>query len=100
MCLFRCVNLSTPPLWTRSIVKLGLCLGLVIAAAGCQAMGDKLHSKLKDDPAASSDDPWTTQAGSEGRAGRTLEKEQDPLNLRRFLMSEKAMEIERNCGYE
>ncbi len=82
----------------RRLAHVGLCLGLAFAAVGCQSLGSAF--KLKEADGARSEDPWTTQAGSEGRAGRTMEKEADPLNLRRFLMSEKAMEIERNCGYE
>ncbi|RLS38859.1 MAG: hypothetical protein DWH81_09355 [Planctomycetota bacterium] len=82
----------------RSWAHVGLSLGLVFAAVGCQTVSDTF--KLKDGVGTTSEDPWTTQAGSEGRAGRAVEKEADPLHLRRFLMSEKAMEIERNCGYE
>lgn len=79
-----------------------LLAGLLLAASGCQSMGlgkwNGLH--MKEAEGATVEDPWTTQAGSEGRAGRPLEKEADPLNLRRFFLSEKAMEIERNCGFE
>ncbi len=82
----------------RSWARVGLCLGLAFASVGCQMVSETL--KMKDQAGSNNEDPWTTQAGSEGRAGRPLEKEADPLNLRRFLMSEKAMEIERNCGYE
>lgn len=73
---------------------------LIVSLTGCRATGDFLFSKLEEGQGSASEDPWTTQAGSEGRAGRAVEKEADPLNLRRFLMSEKAMEIERNCGFE
>jgi hypothetical protein len=79
-------------------VQTGLCVGLVLATVGCQTVSETF--KMKDGAGTSCEDPWTTQAGAEGRAGRSLEKEADPLNLRRFMMSEKAMEIERNCGYE
>lgn len=77
-------------------------LGSVLLASGCQTMGLGTWEKprLKEEQGARCEDPWTTQAGAEGRAGRTVEKEADPLNIRRFLMSEKAMEIERNCGFE
>lgn len=75
---------------------------LMLSAAGCQSMGfgSLRMPHMKEADGATIEDPWTTQAGSEGRAGRPLEKEADPLNLRRFLLSEKAMEIERNCGFE
>ena len=55
---------------------------------------------MKEVDGAKSEDPWTTQAGTEGRAGRPVEKEYDPLNLKKYMMSEKAREIERNCGVE
>lgn len=81
-------------------VALGVCLFLTVP--GCQSMGfgkfRGLHMTEVD--GAKVEDPWTTQAGREGRAGRAMEKEADPLNLRRFFLSEKAMEIERNCGFE
>jgi len=79
-------------------MQAGLCIGLLVTAVGCQTVSETF--KMKDAAGANNEDPWTTQAGSEGRAGRSVEKEADPLNLRRFLMSEKAMEIERNCGFE
>lgn len=84
------------------MARTGLCAGLVLASVGCQSMGLGTWKgpKLREAAGANNEDPWTTQAGSEGRAGRTMEKEADPLHLRRFLMSEKAMEIERNCGFE
>jgi hypothetical protein len=74
-------------------------MSLMLAASGCQMLGLE-KPKLLRPSGTTNEDPWTTQAGSEGRAGRSVEKEADPLNLRRFLMSEKAMEIEKNCGYE
>lgn len=67
-------------------------------AAGCQSVPHWLRMEEVD--GAKSVDPWTTQAGSEGRAGRKVDKESDPLNLKKFMMSEKALEIERNCGVE
>lgn len=91
-------QLSLVPSFAR--VGLGVCLFLTVQ--GCQSTGfgmfDKLHMTEVD--GAKVEDPWTTQAGMEGRAGRAMEKEADPLNLRRFFLSEKAMEIERNCGFE
>ncbi len=84
------------------LMQAGLVISLSLTAAGCQSMGldGWKKPKMKEAAGANVEDPWTTQAGMEGRAGRAVEKEADPLNLRRFLMSEKAMEIERNCGYE
>ena len=84
------------------LAQTGLVASLLLASAGCQSMGfgSLKMPHMKEADGATNVDPWTTQAGSEGRAGRPLEKENDPLNLRRFFLSEKAMEIERNCGYE
>ena len=86
----------------RQLAQVGLVSGLLLATAGCQSMGFGKweRPRMKEADGATVEDPWTTQAGSEGRAGRPLEKETDPLNLRRFFLSEKAMEIERNCGFE
>ena len=99
---FRTAGFQTSPVsW---LARAGLLSGLVLMASGCPSIGTgkpwKSHFKLQEADGAKVEDPWTTQAGSEGRAGRTVEKEADPLHLRRFLMSEKAMEIERNCGCE
>ena len=79
--------------------RAGLAACLMLAATGCQMLGLE-KPKLLRPMGTTNEDPWTTQAGAEGRAGRAVEKEKDPLHLRRFLMSEKAMEIEKNCGYE
>jgi hypothetical protein len=67
-------------------------------AAGCQSMPSWMQMKEVD--GAKAEDPWTTQAGTEGRAGRAVDKEADPLGLKKYMMSEKAREIERNCGVE
>ena len=82
--------------------KVGLVACLFLTVQGCQSMGlPKFQMPhMKEVDGAKVEDPWTTQAGMEGRAGREMEKESDPLNLRRFFLSEKAMEIERNCGIE
>ncbi len=83
-------------------MRAGLVACLLLASTGCQSMALSAWNplKLKEVDGAKVEDPWTTQAGAEGRAGRAMEKEYDPLHLRKFLMSEKAMEIERNCGFE
>ena len=94
----RILPTATCLAWARPCLGTGLCIGLLVTAVGCQTVSETL--KMKDAAGANNEDPWTTQAGAEGRAGRAVEKEADPLNLRRFMMSEKAMEIERNCGYE
>lgn len=46
------------------------------------------------------DEEWITDAGATGRAGRTVETSNDPLNLRELFMSEKARSIERNVGIQ
>ena len=82
--------------------RASLLTGVILATVGCQSMGFKGWKvpKLENPVGTTNEDPWTTQAGSEGRAGRAIEKEWDPLHLKRFLLSDKAAEIERNCGYE
>ncbi len=84
------------------LAKVGLAACLFLTVHGCQTMGFPKSPlpHMKEVDGAKVEDPWTTQAGMEGRAGREMEKESDPLNLRRFFLSEKAMEIERNCGFE
>lgn len=49
------------------------------------------------DSTAGKDDPWTTQAGAEGRGGRS-EKSEEPLWFRKVMMSDRAREIEANLG--
>jgi hypothetical protein len=90
------------PSFTPGFAKVGLLACLLLTAQGCQTMGlPKFQMpRMTEVDGAKVEDPWTTQAGMEGRAGRSVEKEADPLNLRRFFLSEKAMEIERNCGLE
>ena len=84
------------------LAKAGLVASLMLATAGCQSTGFRMPESLrwKEVDGAKVDDPWTTQAGSEGRAGRPVEKQNDPLNLRKYMMSEKALEIERNVGIQ
>ena len=72
----------------------------ILSVSGCTLSGFKSKFQLQEVDGTESEDPWTTQAGAEGRAGRPVEKEADPLGLRNLLMSEKAREIERNCGFE
>jgi hypothetical protein len=52
------------------------------------------------DPGSESTDPWVQEAGAQARGNREMEKEADPLNLKRFFMSDKARDIERNLGVE
>lgn len=71
---------------------------------GCAMSGKKKDENLltnegvtRDMNGGSSEDPWS-QVGKEGRAGRKLEDERDPLKS--FLMSDKAQDIERSLGYK
>lgn len=80
---------------TRTLL---IVLWTCLFAAGCQSVPHWLRMEEVD--GTKSEDPWTTQAGTEGRAGRAVEKEADPLGLKNIFMSEKAREIERNCGVE
>ncbi len=99
---------SAPPSFLFSfsrglrLAQAGLVASLILASAGCQSTGFHVPASLrwKEVDGAKVDDPWTKQAGSEGRAGRPVEKQNDPLNLRKYFMSEKALEIEANCGIE
>ena len=97
-------TLSTDPQLslTPRFAKAGIAACLFLTVHGCQTMGFPKFQMphMTEVDGAKVEDPWTTQAGMEGRAGRAMEKEADPLNLRRFFLSEKAMEIERNCGFE
>ena len=52
------------------------------------------------DPGSETGDPWVQQAGAEARGNRPVEKEFDPLGLKKIFMSEKARDIERNMGIE
>lgn len=52
------------------------------------------------DPTGKPSDRWITEAGVEARAGQRRETSNDPLNLRSIFMSEKARDIERNCGVD
>lgn len=45
-----------------------------------------------------SSDPWVMEAAAEGRRDFRTESANDPLNLRRFFMSQKARDIEQNVG--
>lgn len=76
-----------------------------LAFAGCTTNSQsmfKAWSPVKDadyaDPTSGKDDPWTSQAGSVGRADRPLEKSEEPRWFRKAIMSDRAREIEANLG--
>jgi hypothetical protein len=95
----------------RPLVGLVLCL-VLIASAGCAVMStmrevtsqtvEALRPSSFDgwDPGSETSDPWIQQAGAEARGDRPVEKEYDPLGLKKYVMSDKARDIERNMGIE
>lgn len=95
----------------RHLILLTLCPTLA-CSSGCglfstmQGMAmqtvDALRPSSFDgwDPGSESTDPWIQQAGAEARGHRPVEKEYDPLGLKKVFMSDKARDIERNMGIE
>jgi hypothetical protein len=76
---------------------------LSLTCVGCQTMwgnswseGSALRSGGRENPADS--DPWVKEAGTYARTEHPPEEVHDPLNLRKYLSSEKARQIERNVG--
>ena len=76
--------------------------------AGCSTLSEHAAWNAKKafsnpgyvDTTEMEDDTWITDAADTGRKGRTVEVQNDPLNLREIFMSEKARSIERNVGIE
>lgn len=92
----------------RSLLLFAIALGLSTFQVGCNASrggfaGSRLARFLPPirtaEPGADgSSDPWIQQAASEGRREYAVEKANDPLGLRKYVMSDRAREIERNVG--
>ena len=72
-----------------------LIAAVLFLSAGCQT-GFRNYA----DPTSQESEKWISEAGSEARRGRPVDKEFDPLGLRDVLMSQKARDIERNLGFE
>lgn len=95
----------------RHLELLTLCAALVLCS-GCalmssvQGMASQTVEALRPtsfdgwDPGSETGDPWVQQAGAEARGHRPVEKELDPLGLKKVFMSQKARDIERNMGIE
>lgn len=95
----------------RLLILLTICPAL-FCHAGCtlvttmQGMATQTVEALRPtsfdgwDPGSETSDPWVQQAGAEARGHRPVEKEYDPLGLKKYLMSDKARDIERNMGIE
>lgn len=96
----------------RNILTLSLFCGLLLFSAGCtlmstmQGMASQSIAALRPtsmdgwDPGSEASDPWVAEVAAEGRGNRPIEKEYDPLGLKKYLMSDKARDIERNMGIE
>jgi len=81
-------------------MKLAVVSAALSLAGGCASTEGMSLFKNRDykDPTDGADDPWTAQAGAEGRGGRPKEKSEDPRWLRELTMSDRAREIENNLG--
>lgn len=92
----------------RSLLLVAALCGLLGAQSGCQMMrsgfaGSRLSRLLPPIRTAEpgtdgSSDPWIQQAAAEGRRDHPVEKVNDPLGLRKYVMSDRAREIENNLG--
>jgi|GEM_PF-1756092 len=70
-----------------------------LMAGGCQsAMGSRAVRAAAAEEESDKSDAWVHSAGDVARTEHTLEEIHDPLGLRKYFMSEKAREIERNVG--
>jgi hypothetical protein len=87
-------------------MRLDYCLlGLLLlgTTSGCQTMWSPKLAKsfsATDGRHKPSTDPWITEAGTVARTEHPTDKVDDPLGLRKIFVSEKAREIERNCGVD
>lgn len=96
----------------RSLLTMSLFCGALMFSAGCTVLGtvqgmaaatvEAFRPTSFDgfDPGSESSDPWVQQVGATARGHRPVEREPDPLGLKKYFMSEKARDIERNMGIE
>lgn len=74
------------------------------AAVGCSGSSlwsiNRFLANTGYDDGTDDSEAWVEDAASEGRSGRAVEKQADPLGLRNVFMSDKARAIERNVGIE
>lgn len=78
-----------------------LCLLAAVTSAGltgCSSLAALQPPTSGYADGTESSDPWVMQAAAEGRRDIAPEDANDPLNLRRFFMSQKARDIETNVG--
>ena len=83
-------------------------LVLVSIVSGCQSsmfgrrfqqtVGYREGDSARENPANQTSDPWIRDAGTIARQEHQTEPVNDPLNLRRVFVSQKAQDIERNLG--
>ena len=90
----------------RCLMLAALTLATAGLAVGCSMTDAKWNLKRAvatpgyDDTTEMPDEDWVKDVGATGRAGRSVEQSNDPLNLRELFMSEKARSIERNVGIQ
>jgi hypothetical protein len=91
----------------RSVVVLGICLMSLQGCAVVQTMQTGTKQLVKDftpesldeaNPADDPGDPWIASAANEGRHEQKAERANDPLHLRKYVLSNKARAIENNVG--
>jgi hypothetical protein len=89
----------------RHLALLTFC-SVLLVSAGCTFASRTVEALRPtsfdawDPGSEESSDPWVQQAGAEARGHRPVEKEFDPLGLKKVFMSDKARDIERNMGIE
>jgi hypothetical protein len=66
---------------------------ILLCGWGCQSLGSGSDGTTTD-----RNDPWVQDVGTYARGEHTPEPVNDPLNLRKFLVSEQTRDIERNLG--
>lgn len=70
-----------------------LLLFISLSGSGCQSL-----ESGSDGTMTNRNDPWVNDVGEYARGEHTPEPVHDPLNLRKFLVSEQTRDIERNLG--
>jgi hypothetical protein len=86
---------------------LGICMMSLQGCAVVQTMREGTRDLVRDftpesldeaNPADDPGDPWIAAAASEGRKDEKVERSNDPLHLRQYVLSNKARAIENNVG--
>lgn len=78
------------------------CAMLLASSVGCQSWGQpgRMSSRLNSQGSRENPviDPWVQEYGEFARNELPPESSNDPLGLRKYFVSEKARDIERNLG--